>query len=57
MRGERYSERSESISADFETAFIDPVEEPPEDALASLFSSDINIFQLYGSFACLGLIV
>ena len=41
-----YPERREGVGADFKTALVDPFEEFPEHALASLLMTDVHVFQL-----------
>lgn len=41
-----YPECREGIGTDFKCAFVDPVEELPEEALTRLLLADIHIFQL-----------
>jgi hypothetical protein len=52
-----YSKRRKSIGADLEAAFVDPLEEIPEDTLAALLLIDINIAQLNSFLSRLALII
>ena len=54
---EELSESGESISADFEAALVDPLEEVPEDALACLPFPNIHPVELYSFLARLALII
>lgn len=41
-----YPESREGVGTDFKCAFVDPVEELPEETLTCLLLADIYIFQL-----------
>ena len=53
MLGEELAEGGECVGADFEGAFVDPVEEFPEDALAGLW----DVWPNSGQTARLGTVV
>lgn len=57
MLGQEFSKRRERVGADLEAAFVDPLEEGPEDACAGLFLADVDGGQLNCFFAGLALVV
>lgn len=55
--GQEFSKRGEGVGADFEAAFVDPLEEVPEDSFAGLLLADVNGVQLHGCLAGLAFVV
>ena len=52
-----YAEGGEGVGTDFETAFVNPLEEFPEYAFCSLFRSYVDLVQTHSLFARLRFIV